>query len=354
MSAPFFAVDPRWWPSIADALPRPWPEDAVLADLRWYEDQVWCKARKRIPGRRVLAARWGWTDRSARDILRNEDWRDQNVDKRVPLVSRKRPARVPKASQERPAFESEAPETTEAPVPVASQERPASVPVASQKRPQARSTQHTTHSTHHKDNKGERDGPNLSTDSDPLARMAAVAWRKHYSEVMGYAYPVARGGLRKLLPTFRDMARQAGCTTDSTPDTVEGHRLDGAIKHYITQAKARTWWTQKNGDVAPDPGTALRKHWDVCLAAAPPMRCKCCKGTKRRTGAYLVSDGSAVDRHEFPCPECNAAGLAELVATLEGMGRREGETYWTHGILPHEPQHAAFVALVQTTLRGEA
>jgi len=52
--APFFAVDPRWWPSIADGLAKPWSEGAVLADLRWWEDQVWAGREHRIPGRRLL------------------------------------------------------------------------------------------------------------------------------------------------------------------------------------------------------------------------------------------------------------------------------------------------------------
>lgn len=27
-------IEGHWWPSIADALPRPWPREAVLMDLR--------------------------------------------------------------------------------------------------------------------------------------------------------------------------------------------------------------------------------------------------------------------------------------------------------------------------------
>jgi len=353
VSAPFFAVDPRWWPDIADALPRPWSESAVLADLRWWEDQVWVKARKRIPGRRVLAARWGWPDRATRDILRGEEWRDQNVDKRVPLLSRSRPKSVPPVSRSRPASEPEPPESTGAPVPVVSQERPTSVPVVSQERPHARSTQHTSHSTHPKDNNyGERDGPNLSTQSDPLACFAAKLWRDHYLEIMGFPYKPPQRKFKQMLTFLREMAQVAGCDRQSTVDTVEGHRLNGAIKHYITAAKGRAIWPHKTGDAAPCPRTMRQHHLADCLAAAPRLRCRNCEGRGFRHGAYLVSTGDRVETHNFPCGACKPDALSTQRGELEAMGRVEGKTFWVQDVYPHEKHYGAYCALVQGTLAG--
>jgi hypothetical protein len=170
---------------------------------------------------------------------------------------------------------------------------------------------------------------------------------------MGFPYKPTRSKWLKMLPHLREMAQIAGCDRESTVDTVEGHRLNGAIKHYITAAKARAIWPHKDGDAAPCPRVMRQHHLDDCLAAAPKLRCKCCNGTTRRTGAYLVSSGAEVLRHEFPCPECKPEELAKLEAQLASMGRREGETYWTYGVLPHEEHHGAYRDLVQAT-RGVA
>lgn len=257
MSAPFFAVDPRWWPDIADALPRPWSESAVLADLRWWEDQVWVKARKRIPGRRVLAARWGWPDRATRDILRGEEWRDQNVDKRVPLLSRSRPKSVPPVSRSRPASEPEPPESTGAPVPVVSQERPTSVPVVSQERPHARSTQHTSHSTHPQVNEtpawtpaDRRKDANLSTPTENTGtRLVIEAWKQAYRDrASGPVAKVPPPGGRWDLKTAKTIADQSG--VEDTPESRA--RLLKAVAWYMEGAARRKLWPHsKDGNREP-------------------------------------------------------------------------------------------------------
>lgn len=72
---PFFALDPRWWPAIVESLTGsgdPWPEEAMLADLRWWEDQIAVGREQRIPGRRALAARWNVNpnSRAVRSLLK--------------------------------------------------------------------------------------------------------------------------------------------------------------------------------------------------------------------------------------------------------------------------------------------
>ena len=76
-------IEGHWWPSIADALPRPWPREAVLMDLRWWDGQerINCatggRSGGRRPGRPALCQRWGWTDRTARNLMAAvEEWRD--------------------------------------------------------------------------------------------------------------------------------------------------------------------------------------------------------------------------------------------------------------------------------------
>jgi len=203
--------------------------------------------------------------------------------------------------------------------------------------------------TQPKDNKGERDGPNLSTDSDPLARFAAVLWRQHFTEIMGFPYKPTRSKWLKMLPHLREMAQIAGCDRESTVDTVEGHRLNGAIKHYITAAKGRAIWPHKTGDAAPCPRTMRQHHLEDCLAAAPAWRCPPCDGSGLRHGAYLVSTGDRVETKNFACEECRPEALAKQRAILAEMGRVEGETFWVRDVYPHEPLYLGFYNLVQET-----
>lgn len=58
-----------WWPSIADALPRPWPREAALFDLRWHSDRVACGQLERMPGRPALRERWGWSGYAVRRLV---------------------------------------------------------------------------------------------------------------------------------------------------------------------------------------------------------------------------------------------------------------------------------------------
>ena len=99
MSRPFFAVDPRWWPAVVEHLPVVWETEHVLMDLRWYENEARV-GRRRFPGARTLAKRWGWTHWSARQILKDEAaWSDG-----MPHTSRTVPAQSPHSSRTVPAL----------------------------------------------------------------------------------------------------------------------------------------------------------------------------------------------------------------------------------------------------------
>ena len=66
------------WESILHGIVRPLPKAAVLADLRWWciaESSVVLRDGKRLsrPGRLTLAARWGWSQRQVRKIVKAFD-----------------------------------------------------------------------------------------------------------------------------------------------------------------------------------------------------------------------------------------------------------------------------------------
>jgi len=166
---------------------------------------------------------------------------------------------------------------------------------------------------------------------------------------MGFPYKPTRSKWLKMLPHLREMAQIAGCDRESTVDTVEGHRLNGAIKHYITAAKGRAIWPHKTGDAAPCPRTMRQHHLEDCLAAAPAWRCPPCDGSGLRHGAYLVSTGDRVETKNFACEECRPEALAKQRAILAEMGRVEGETFWVRDVYPHEPLYPGFYNLVQET-----
>lgn len=58
-------VQADWWRATAEALPRPWKDETACIDLRWWVDQD-----GKVPSRRVLADRWGWSDGRVRGLLR--------------------------------------------------------------------------------------------------------------------------------------------------------------------------------------------------------------------------------------------------------------------------------------------
>ena len=69
-AAPWFPFDASCWPDIAAAIPGRWPEAAARMDLRWWADQARMGRAADRPGRSRLMARWGWTEKEVRNLLR--------------------------------------------------------------------------------------------------------------------------------------------------------------------------------------------------------------------------------------------------------------------------------------------
>ena len=115
-TAPFFTVDSAWWPTIADTLTLPWDREAVLADMRYWDNEIRRKKRTKVPSRRWLAARWGWGDKRARTMLACPDWHDP----RHTQGSQRGPKKVPLGSQEGPNLWWQATDITWVEVPLGS------------------------------------------------------------------------------------------------------------------------------------------------------------------------------------------------------------------------------------------
>jgi hypothetical protein len=75
----FERIEAGWWLDIAQQLvdaALEWCQSAALMDLRFWEGQVRLGRVRRLPSRRQLAARWGWTGHRVRTLLRGEGWHD--------------------------------------------------------------------------------------------------------------------------------------------------------------------------------------------------------------------------------------------------------------------------------------
>lgn len=117
--------DERWWPEIAEALVKPWPREAVMMDLRWWASRIRRGVSCR-PGRRLLEARWGWSDWQTRAVLKSEDeWGDPAFQPTsLPDPSRSPPTRIP-VSGEKAALDRVAPPAS---LPLPSHDQPTSLP----------------------------------------------------------------------------------------------------------------------------------------------------------------------------------------------------------------------------------
>ena len=97
---PFFACRPSAWQTAAELLAEVgtrFPREVAEMDLRCMADQVRVGRLGRVPSRRKLMARWGWTDHEVRSLLRDEpSWAD---------LSHQSPNRLPTVSQPPPAIE---------------------------------------------------------------------------------------------------------------------------------------------------------------------------------------------------------------------------------------------------------
>lgn len=148
-----------WWPSIAEAMPKPWSRDAAAMDLRWHADQVRVRANS-MPSRRQLMKRWGWSDHKTRILMKDEGcWKDpangeisQQSPTHLPTSSQSPPTNLPAVSQQSPSSgtktqgePSAASQQSPSDLPRISQPSPNLLPIVSQQSPQARLyTEHPT------------------------------------------------------------------------------------------------------------------------------------------------------------------------------------------------------------------
>ena len=117
--------DADGWPILADLMPDVWPPEAARFDLRWHYDQL-----GRIPSRRVLAKRWGWSDGKVRGLLRKPALWWDNQKGPVPELAAPRTQRAPSGTQRAPSGTQRAPKSdgantaTGAPAPSGTQRAP--------------------------------------------------------------------------------------------------------------------------------------------------------------------------------------------------------------------------------------
>lgn len=65
------------WHEIAGQLSKPWTTGQAAHDLRVHASDVRLRRARKMPGRVLLTARWGWPDRRVRSLLKAEaSWQD--------------------------------------------------------------------------------------------------------------------------------------------------------------------------------------------------------------------------------------------------------------------------------------
>jgi hypothetical protein len=81
---PWSQVPRAAWEMVVAHVPLPWPREVAIADLRWWlnADHEMVDGHHvgtgKLPGRRQLEKRWGWTEWHVRDLLRDEEeWRPE-------------------------------------------------------------------------------------------------------------------------------------------------------------------------------------------------------------------------------------------------------------------------------------
>ena len=98
-------VDVDSWPAIAAALKGRWPDQAVAVDLEYWRSMVAERRLARVPGRRKLAARWGWSDWETRTVLGEAD-----APEAIPVASRSENEEAPRFGHLRVVASRSAPE----------------------------------------------------------------------------------------------------------------------------------------------------------------------------------------------------------------------------------------------------
>ena len=118
---PWIPLDVGSWELITDLFPPVWSEWAVYQDLRYWDNSErmgW----KKMPSRRRLQSRWGWSDWNTRQALKSEDkWRTSQLP----------PKDLPTTSQKPPKNSTQIPEIRKEILPTTSQLPPKDLPTPS-------------------------------------------------------------------------------------------------------------------------------------------------------------------------------------------------------------------------------
>ena len=68
--------DAAWLRDEADSIPKPWPRILARMDLRYWENALRMGWVSRIPNKSKLCQRWGWGEKKARLLMKNEqEWK---------------------------------------------------------------------------------------------------------------------------------------------------------------------------------------------------------------------------------------------------------------------------------------
>ena len=119
-------VDVESWPAIAAALTGRWPDQAVAVDLEYWRSLVAARRVARVPGRRKLVARWGWSDWETRTVLGEAEAPEE-----IPAASRSEDGESPRRGHLRVVASRSAPEVLPEPSRAVPSSLPSDLPTSS-------------------------------------------------------------------------------------------------------------------------------------------------------------------------------------------------------------------------------
>lgn len=200
-------IEAGWWLDIAQQLVDAaveWCQSAALMDLRFWEGQIRLGRRRRLPSRRQLAERWGWTGHRVRTLLKGEAWHDPHHKRpdRDHLRAAQNPPKVrPNSAQNPPSFEPVSGVETERPA----QTPPKTRPDSAQKSPHARTTHYTEHTTQNTGRPAEAAQPVGPEDtSTPLAAVAGHGRGMLWADLVRDLEAAGYSTLQQLADAGRD------------------------------------------------------------------------------------------------------------------------------------------------------
>ena len=92
--------DAAWLRDEAESIPKPWPRILARMDLRYWENALRMGWVSRIPNKSKLCQRWGWGEKKARLLMKNEqEWKKpdlrQTKARSTPALSQLLSAQIP-------------------------------------------------------------------------------------------------------------------------------------------------------------------------------------------------------------------------------------------------------------------